>query len=535
MSGKCRISLHPHGRSIHVDQGVNLLSALYEHGIFLRTDCGGRGVCGKCRVLIGDQKGTFQEQNSCSIDVDRDLRIEIPLASLLSPEVIGKAPVRLDEAFCQAVRQQRPGRAGYGLAVDLGTTTVAMYLVAMEGPEILASLSLKNPQALYGDDVMSRICAVGEDAANLTHLQSLVVKTIELGIQSLLEAKGVLASSLKEMVVVGNPTMIHLFHGINPRPLGFAPYQPVFKEARSVASEALGFTQAGLIVRTLPQISGFIGGDLVSAGLAADIEHQPAGTLLIDIGTNGELILKAAGGLYATSCATGPAFEGATLSCGMQAVSGAIDDVDIVDPAEPPRCSILKQGHNGALTAVGVCGSGFISGMAAMLRAGVVEANGSFSRSEQIHGLTGEVPQRHYILYAPERSKNGQVVSINQKDIRSIQLGKAALITGIEFLMQAAGVERLDRIILAGAFGSHLKPEDLMTLGMIPRLARTQVEIGGNLAGTGAVMYLCDHRLRQRALQLAEAITVLELATDPAFQEVFIDRLQFPESEPSVA
>lgn len=341
-----KVRLHPHGREIETAGGTNLLTALYEHNIFMRTDCGGRGICGKCKINILDDSGASSEVNCCSMAVENNLTIEIPAGSMVSPEVITKSPVTLPASFLDNFTPAQNG-FNYGIAVDLGTTTIAIYLVATQKAEIVASLSLKNPQALYGDDVMSRICGILGTEKNLDHLQSLVVKTIELGVEKLIEKHSLKSADLGEMVVVGNPAMIHFFLGVNPASLGTAPYKPAFTEARVTPSAQLGFTLVKIPIHTLPQVSGFIGGDLLSAAIAADIADSPSGTLLIDIGTNGELILKADSGLHATSCATGPAFEGATLSCGMQAVSGAIDSISIESAESQPVYTVLAPARNG--------------------------------------------------------------------------------------------------------------------------------------------------------------------------------------------
>jgi uncharacterized 2Fe-2S/4Fe-4S cluster protein (DUF4445 family) len=221
-----------------------------------------------------NKDGQREKCNSCTVTVEEDMAVEVPLESMLSPEVICKAQVQLPEEFIRMMQEGNHSE-DFGIAVDLGTTTIAIYLVNTHSAEILSSSSLKNPQALFGDDVMSRIYNVSEDEANLTHLQIFAVKTIEMGIMALLKACQMSHTDLHSMVVVGNPTMIHLFLGVDPQPIGVAPYQPVFKKSRVTSSRQIGFEQLQLNIFTLPQISGFIGGNLLSAALAADIEHAP--------------------------------------------------------------------------------------------------------------------------------------------------------------------------------------------------------------------------------------------------------------------
>lgn len=318
MSGHI-IKILPHGRKIEVCSEANLFTSLVEHSIFLRSDCGGRGVCRKCLVELTAGKDQTEPKMACRYNVEQDIDITIPYTSMLSTNIVKKAPAILPESFQYLFDKNSDAPPAYGVAVDLGTTTIALYFCDMTKGSVMSSLSMKNPQALYGDDVMSRIGAIAENPDNLDHLQKLVVKTIEWGCKKLSGAQDVGLSELSKMLVVGNPAMIHIFMGIDPQPIGVAPYKPAFYDARCVNSSRLGFEELQADVHTLPQISGFIGGDILAATIAAELIAQPAGTLVVDIGTNGELVYKGAKGLYATSCATGPAFEGASISCGVQA------------------------------------------------------------------------------------------------------------------------------------------------------------------------------------------------------------------------
>lgn len=332
------------------------------------------------------------------------------------------------------------------------------------------------------------------------------------------------------MVVVGNPAMIHLFLGVSPGSIGSAPYQPAFFEAKCVDGSSLGFTEVRLKVHTLPQISGFIGGDILAATLAAELSAQPTGTLIVDIGTNGELVYKGQNGIYATSCATGPSFEGASISFGMQAIPWAIDKVTIPDRYSTPQFTVIKKNNNAqTLRPTGLCGSGVISVAAELYRAGIVEASGAFVRDISISALSDNPKSgRKYIIYKKSSPNETAEITISQKDIRSIQLGKAALITGIEFLLQKENEQLPEKIIVAGAFGSYLEKNDMITLGMLPEMQLQKVIHSGNLAGAGSVMVLCDDRYLELARNLAAQIQIVDLATSLEFQKVFVDRLVFP-------
>lgn len=508
------------------------MTSLIENSIFLRSDCGGKGVCGKCRVNITRALHESEPHIACTVDVVEDISIEIPVSSMQSAHILKKAPVTLPTSFLNEFKDvPADERKLFGVAVDLGTTTIALYLCNMTHGEIVGSLSFKNPQALYGNDVMSRIGAVAEKKDNLDRLQKLVVKSIEWGCEKLVSGDDQRVTDLEKILVVGNPAMIHLFLGVDPGPIGVAPYVPAFKEARCTNSAELGFKHLSLQVDTLPQISGFIGGDILAATLASDITNQPEGTLLADIGTNGEIVYKSKSDLYATSCATGPAFEGASITCGMQAIPGAIEKVVIGDHYGLPETVVIqKKGSGKELLPIGLCGSGVISGVAELYRAGIVGPGGAFVKDSCIKSLanTSNNGRGYFISRYSKEDGTGDVV-ISQKDIRSIQLGKAALITGIEFLVKEDWNRFPGKIIVAGAFGSYLDKSDMVTIGMLPRIESQKIISGGNLAGAGAVMALCSDRYFQRVKDMAAKIKVVDLALSPDFQNTFIHNLGFPD------
>ena len=522
------ITLLPHGRRIIANRGENVLEALLAHNIFLRTDCGGKGKCGKCRVEVADKDGTTATVEACTLVVTEDISFRIPDTSLLSPHILNKAPAILPASFLSKSSGDTALNRIPGIAVDLGTTTLAIYLCDTAKRKVISSVALKNPQALYGDDVMSRIGQIGEDREKLVRLQQLVVKAIEWGIKALLTNAGVSADSLAGMVVVGNPTMIHILLGVSPLSIGLSPYTPEFYEARQTRATDLGLEFPQLTVYTLPQISGFIGGDMLAAILATELADQPIGTLLIDLGTNGELVLKGRDGLFATSCATGPAFEGAALSCGMQAIPGAIDKVIIEGHEDIPNYSVVQKNNGKPVMPSGLCGSGVISAVSSLLRAGLIDRSGLLARELSTSLQDSAANGRRYVIVPADGTAYGREIVISQKDIRSVQLGKAALITGIEFLMRAAGVSAVEKIMIAGAFGSYLDKEDMTALGMIPAIDPQCIEVYGNSAGAGAIMALCDGEYRIRAEECAAALQVIELAASSDFQNSFIQRLGFP-------
>jgi uncharacterized 2Fe-2S/4Fe-4S cluster protein (DUF4445 family) len=511
------IQILPHGRQIKATTGMSLLEALMQQSIFLRSDCGGKGKCGKCRVHKETDLGSYEPIESCLYTINADISIKIPESSMQPSYIMSKAPVKFPAAFKNQFSNVKIPDS-YGIAVDLGTTTIAVYLCNMPQGKVVSSLAVKNPQAVYGDDIMSRIGVIGQRQKNLGKLQNLVVKSIEWGITELLSAFGNGKNSISRMMVVGNPTMIHILAGVDPQSIGISPYEPAFYDAKHFHSKQLGFGINGVSIQTLPQVSGFIGGDILAAALAVEFEKQPDGTLLIDLGTNGELLLKNKEQHFATSCATGPAFEGASLSCGMQAIPGAIKSIEIDTDQNIVRYSIINPQQSSITKPSGICGAGVINSVAQFCEKQIIAPGGAFRSGES-----------GYIL-VPENKDYGQPgVYISQKDIRSVQLGKSALISGIEFLLKEAGLDKPQKIIIAGAFGSHLNKLDLIRLGMIPKIDLEKIEMAGNSAGTGAIMTLCNAQYLDRAEQMAKKIETVDLACNVDFQEVFIRNLNFPD------
>jgi len=509
------IRILPHERVIKTSSGQSLLEALIHQSIFLRSDCGGKGICGKCIVQkrLGD--GTYKNIESCNHIITEDVSIKIPETSMLSSHIMSKAQVSFPSAFKDRFKHVTDNDS-YGIAVDLGTTTIAIYLCNTARGEIISSLAVKNPQTMYGDDVMSRIGVISQSSENLGKLQKLVVKSIEWGTRELLLSCSGGGISTSKMVVVGNPTMIHILAGVDPKPIGLAPYHPVFYDAESFQAENLGFGMEDISVQTLPQVSGFIGGDILAAALAVDLENQPEGTLLVDLGTNGELMLKGKHKFYATSCATGPAFEGASLSCGMQAVPGAINSVAINNDRSLAEFSMINPSGSSEQKPYGICGAGVINAVAQFCDKQIISPSGVFTSE-----------QKNYILVPENPDRNQPSIHISQKDIRSVQLGKSALISGIQILSKSAGLTMPRKIIIAGAFGSHLNKVDLMRIGIIPEMDLDKIEMAGNSAGSGAVMALCDERYIQKAARMAAMIEIVDLACNIEFQDIFINNLSF--------
>lgn len=531
--------------AITAKKGQSLMHVLSAKGFFLRGDCGGNGRCAKCSVKIiqdlqkndlenfddigRDIKTTYRNTLACQETVAKNLVIEIPQVADLSPDVVQKPMIsgKLKSRISGLLKNAHLF-SGHCLAVDLGTTTIAVYLCDMDNGSIDGTISLKNPQALFGSDVMSRITALAENPMILRRLGQVVVQAIDLGIRKLcLSRNRIDPENIKRMVVVGNSVMLHLFLGKDPSTIGAAPYLPKFYNTQTVVAGQLGFNfNYDAQIVTIPLISGFLGADIVAGSLAVDLKKQPFGTVLADVGTNGELMAVGSGSMIATSCATGPALEGAAIEHGMQAVSGAISAVSIDMTSGRVRYMV-----KGSRKPRGICGSGIISAVAEMLRARILLPDGRFDQSagcDRIRLNENNIPE--FVLVYDNESGTGQDITLTQADIRNVQLAKGAFRTGIDLLCKKIGLESPRRLLVAGAFGNYIRKRDALTIGMFPPMSTKNIHIVGNAAGEGAILALFDPDILMQAHDLANSTQVIDLASHKNFQDHFVDSLSFPES-----
>lgn len=415
----------------------------------------------------------------------------------------------------------------YGIAVDIGTTSVAGYLVDLVRGKVVASASATNRQRIHGADVISRITYTVEEAAGLANLKNLMAQTIDEIILNLLAKTGIDANYVYAMTLIGNTVMSHLLLGVSPVGVASAPFVPAFSRSISGKVKTLGLTSLPQYTRfvLLPNIAGYVGSDTVGVILATNIHHLPGNWLAVDIGTNGEIVLSSSGRLLTCSTAAGPAFEGACISQGMRAERGAIyevfmdDDVytKVIDDAEP----------------AGICGSGLIDAVAEMIRLGIVKKNGRFLKPED---CPPSVPERiknrirtngngyKFVLVEGKRE-----IAITQKDISELQLGKGAIRAGIDVLLNELKMEpsQLDGILLAGAFGSNLNLETLKQIGMLPDVNSKRIKTVGNAAGLGAVVALLSKNQLELALKLPKRVKHIELSLHKSFQRSFARAISF--------
>ncbi len=436
------------------------------------------------------------------------------------------------------VIQLRAGtRSGvFGVALDIGTTSIVMFLCDLENSEIRAVRTAGNPQAAYGEDVISRMTHIQRDPKLLGKLQSLLVTEINRLIGQAAAESGVDLDDILDGVVVGNPTMQHILLGVNPEPLGRGPYMSLWSEGVDVeAATAIGLRlAAGARLYVFPMASGYIGGDTISATLTRGPEFYRGINLLIDVGTNGEVVLAKNGKLTATSCATGPVYEGAHIRCGVRASPGAIERIWVEPDGTLRWSAIADHDRHREPRPIGLCGSGVISGVAALVGAGILRSDGAFTSAHPAVRTEAGSRSSEIVLVPAHVSRTQRDIVITQADVRNVQLGKAALRAGIETLLRDQQVDEVDRIYFAGAFGNHLDPADVLTIGMVPPVAVSHIQSIGNAAGDGARMALFNRHHRRRARQLANKLQVIELSNRREFQDTFIECIELS-PRPSLA
>jgi len=456
-------------------------------------------------------------------------RAELPPAALaefsreLDFDAATEVSATLERRRVLQLTRGRP-RPLFGLAVDIGTTSLVVFLCNLERGDIAAVRTASNPQSAYGEDVISRMTHIYNDVAMLPVLQKLLVDEINRMVADAAQEAGVALADIADAVVVGNPTMQHILLGINPAPLGRGPYLPVLSAGVEVEAASLGLAMMPRSpVFVLPMPAGYIGGDTLSAVLTRGPEFYRGNNLLVDIGTNGEVVLARDGVLTATSCATGPVYEGAHIACGVRAAPGAIERVWI-EPGGAIRWAAIPEEGERDRRPVGLCGSGVISAVTSLVGAGLVGSDGAFAPPESHPRLRrGELTGAPEAVLVPGiATRTGRDLVFTQQDVRSVQLGKAALRAGIEILLREQGVTELDHIYLAGTFGNHLEPRDIVAIGMVPPIPVARIESIGNAAGDGARMALFNRRDRRRARRLAQAMRIVELSNRADFQDLFV-------------
>jgi uncharacterized 2Fe-2S/4Fe-4S cluster protein (DUF4445 family) len=418
----------------------------------------------------------------------------------------------------------------FGVAVDIGTTSVVSTLLELTSGEQLASVSSLNPQAVFGGDLMSRIAFAQFNPGNLRKLHTRIVGLVNRHLEELCRESGVLAKWIYKVVVVGNTCMHHLFLGIDPSWVGLAPYAPAMRHALTLPARELFLkTAPEARVCLLPLVAGFVGADAVAVALATRLGDREELRIAVDIGTNGEVLLGSRERLLACSAPAGPALEGAQIRHGMRGALGAIDRVEVGDD--------IRLHTIGEADAQGICGSGLIDLVAGLLDAGVIDWTGliqvdahdrlppALARRVECRG-----EERVVIVARPGEAGARHEILLTQDDVRQVQLAKGAIASGIAMVQRVAGVAPgdVDELMLAGGFGNYVSIASAVRIGLIPPLPRERIRYVGNAAALGAQMCVLSERERARADELARRIGHVSLAAHPDFEQVFVDCMNFP-------
>jgi uncharacterized 2Fe-2S/4Fe-4S cluster protein (DUF4445 family) len=601
-----------------VAPGRTLLDAVHAAHLEISSECAGRGVCGKCRIIL--KSGT--ENVSPVTDIERTslspsdiqegfriaccalitnlglIRVQIPLESLIEAQqlvVAGVQPTtRLDpvvrkhyvtlpksslaestpdlERLFQVLEAERglprlrigydalkelprairqgnwnvtstvtsdglitwidPGRTTqrlYGFAIDIGTTKLAGYLVDLTTGTTVANASMINPQMNFGADVISRIEYASKGQNELKKLQNLVVNATESLIHECCTNSKVEPNDVYHVVIVGNTAMHHIFLGISPSYVALAPYTPALGSYYQTYARDVGLScNPGCLLDALPCVAGFVGADAVADILATEIHKSPALELVVDIGTNTEIVLGDRRRLISCSSPSGPAFEGAHVKYGMRGDQGAIERVWI-----DPNTWEAEYRTIGGVKPRGLCGSGIVDAIASMLRAGIIDNEGRIASQKESKRVR-LLKQPEYVVAWKAETQIGQDIVITQQDIEEIKLAKAAVHSGVTVLINhlKVRVEDIERIFVAGAFGTYVDPYSARTIGMYPDMHLGRISFVGNTAGSGARMAVLSKEKRTEAQKIAETLEYVELAADPEFQSEFVNSLYIPHRYP---
>jgi uncharacterized 2Fe-2S/4Fe-4S cluster protein (DUF4445 family) len=627
------IAFSPSGKRGRFVKGVSVLEAARKLGVDLDSVCGGRGICGRCRVSIVegvDQKraiasaldhvtemGAVEERYQrvrrsfargerlgCQARICGDLLVDVPAESQLHRQVVRKRaeawPVKIDPvsrlhyvevekpdmadpssdfrrlekalseqwglvgvkaelavlrglqktlragdfAVTACVRHGRDIVALYpglkervlGLAFDIGSTTVAAHLCDLGSGDVLASSGCMNPQIRLGEDLMSRVSHIMMNPGGDRELTQAVHGALAALTEETTKQARVAPEDIVEVTLAGNPIMHHLALGLDPRELGVAPFALTIDAGFDAPAREIGLAVAsGAYAHALPCIGGHVGADAAAVVLCEAPYLSDEIRLIVDVGTNAEIVLGNRSRLLACSSPTGPAFEGAQISCGQRAAPGAIERLRIDRATLEPRfkvigCDLWSDEKDfaqaaGATGVTGICGSGIIEAVAEMAIAGVLRPDGTIdgAMTERTARVEAEGRTFAYVIVGGEPR-----IAITQADIRAIQLAKAALYAGVKLLMERYGVEKVERITLAGAFGSHVDPLYAMALGFIPDCPIEKVSSAGNAAGTGARIALLNAASRREIGEVVHKIEKVETAIEPAFQAHFVEAMAIP-------
>jgi len=551
------ITIQNTGQKISCLDGEVLLHVLLEHGVFVDNPCNGIGVCGKCKVRIQGNQESISTMEETEHRMLKEEEIQNGIRLSCMAKVCGDVEVEL-------LQKERKNRVlttgylpefdrdsfedGYGIAVDIGTTTVVMALIDLKTGEEIANASRINAQKHFGLDVLTRITYEYEHGQDgILDLQKAIVDSLNEMLAEVCNGPDNILEQIREIVVAANCTMTHMLLGVDARSIGRAPYAPVFTEAKSCLASEIGL-KAGKETRLycLPQVSSYIGADIVAGAYVCELEKEKGNVLFIDIGTNGEIVLASEGTLLSCSCAAGPALEGMNISCGMRAAEGAIEDIRMTANGVELKLigadafDTFEQRHTDRMVPAGLCGSGILAAVRELIQNGFLKKTGAFVSVDSLDDgdwrrqvLRVEEMKADTVRGAKKREavlcQEPEIV-VTQEDVRQVQLAKGAILSGFAALLKKAGISMadLDKVLIAGQFGAHLPAESLVGVGILPEQVKGKLVYVGNSSKTGAYMALMSQRVRKEMEQLAENIRYFELAETSDYERVFAEAMRFP-------
>jgi uncharacterized 2Fe-2S/4Fe-4S cluster protein (DUF4445 family) len=632
----------PSGKRGRFPVGTPVLTAARQLGVDIDSVCGGRAICGRCQINIGEGdfakhgitstdahatpfneveqryrriKGLAEDRRlSCQTKIQGDLVVDVPPESQVHKQVVRKEAdtraIELDpatklffieveepdmhkpssdlERVYDALKQQwgvenvycdlsiiaslqkilrkgewkitcavfsRPQAGGnklvsiwpgfheqiYGVAIDVGSTTIAAHLTDLSTGEVKASAGLMNPQIRFGEDLMSRVSYVMMNPGGEVEMTTAIRTALQQLAEDVSAQAQISINDILEVVLVGNPVMHHLFLGIDPTELGGAPFALATGLPMTFAASDMDLKlNAGASVYVLPCIAGHVGADAAGVVLSEAPHESDDYMLCVDVGTNAEIVLGTKKRLLACSSPTGPAFEGAQISCGQRAAPGAIERIRINPETLEPRYKVIgsdlwsdEAGFEEAVAQTGVtgiCGSGIIEAIAEMYLSGIISQDGLVDGA--LAGVSPRIePHKrtfNYVIRQPADQSNEPLIRVTQNDVRAIQMAKAALYAGVQLLMDKLEITHVDRIRLAGAFGSHIDMKYAMVLGLIPDCDLAKVQSAGNAAGTGARIALLNKAARDEIEAVVRRIEKIETAVEPKFQQHFVEAMAMP-------
>jgi len=604
---KFTVKFSPIGRRVIENRPRLLLDMAREAGVGLKSLCGGKGKCGKCKVMVNPaneataiEKKLFTQDEidegyrlACCTTIREDTQVYVPPSSITEEQKLqiwGKEmevkpfpPVRkfflkLTKATLsdvtpdfQRIKEElerkynvkvesadskmlnimgptlrdshwsitvivrgseivgvEPGnrtKESLGMAIDLGTSKIAFYLVDLLTGESINIYGITNPQIAYGEDVLSRIHYAGNKITNLKKLKNEVLKSINLAIKKICRENKAKYRDILEATLVGNTAMHHIFLGLPVKQLGLAPFTMATNEPLEIKAREVGLEiSPGGYLYLPPPIAGFVGSDHLAMLIALGIEKKDGNLIAIDIGTNTEIALKTKGRIISCSCASGPAFEGAHIKYGMRAASGAIERVNIDSKSLTVDVATVDD-----KSPVGICGSGILDAISEMLRVGIIDSSGKINSGYKGVRKIKRGRSLEFLL----AKKGRREITITQEDVSEIQLAKGAIRTGIEILLEEVDLKTqdIDGVIVGGAFGTYIDPLKAMRIGMFPGIDIGKFTQVGNAAGIGAKAILISQKLRKQANQLAKKVEYLELATHSNFFEHFTSAVRFPKPD----